>query len=206
MPEYSVNEILIPFLFVNLVPPSYRNSTSVTFPQYEEAEADWDENQQRLGLVGFIADLPRWEREKSFCINLPLPKGQPRSNMEHDFHEVSFCNVRGREESFKLDTHGFCFAKIPPLEINVKDANLLRSRFVPDTEQWLQAKLNADMVHVFDYTASFQLASLCWTRKPKVMTRAYLQIRHVKPPGSSYHADEPRPPSSSAHTGKSLTW
>lgn len=77
--------------------------------------------------------------------------------MVHDFHKIPFCNVRGREDLFKLDTHGFCFAKMPPLEVDVKDPDLLRSRFVPDMEKWLQAKLDADMVHVFDYTASFPM-------------------------------------------------
>lgn len=136
------------------MPQAYRNSTPVTFPQYEEAEKDWEKEKQRMGLVGFIADLPIWEKEKSFCVNLPLPRNQPRSNMVHEFHEIPFCNIRGRESVFTLDKHGFCFLKMPELDVDVKEAHTLRSIFVPSMERWLQAKLNANMVHIFDYTAS----------------------------------------------------
>lgn len=107
-----------------------------------------------MGIIGFIADLPLYKREKSFCVNLPLPSNQARSNIVHEFHEIPVCNVRGRESTFTLDKHGFCFSNIPALDLDVNDADAIRSIFVPAMEQWLKGKLDADMVHVFDYTVS----------------------------------------------------
>ncbi len=133
-------------------PPAYGNSSQLVFPDYDEADKDWDPGRQHMRALSFIADSPLYLTEKSFCINIPLPSGQPRSNLNFDKRLVAFGDARGREDGFSLDTHGFCFVKMPELSIDIHDTYALRSVFIAEMEQWLQDRFKADMVQVFDYT------------------------------------------------------
>ncbi|KAK0645774.1 hypothetical protein B0T16DRAFT_457767 [Cercophora newfieldiana] len=157
-------------------PAAYRNSTQLVFPDYEEASKDWNHDQQHIRALSFIADDPLYLTEKSFCINIPLPSGQPRSNLTFDKRLVEFCSARAREATFSLDKNGFCFVKMPELSVDLHDTQALRSVFIAEMEQWLQDRFKADLVQVFDYT-----------------------LRQVKPFGYSYNDKEPRPPANAAH-------
>ncbi|KAK4206324.1 hypothetical protein QBC37DRAFT_459795 [Rhypophila decipiens] len=157
-------------------PQAYDNSSQLVFPDYNGADKDWDPNCQHIRALSFIADDPLYLREKSFCINVPLPDGQPRSNLIFDKRRVAFGDARGREDVFTLDKNGFCFVKMPDLNIDLHDTQALRSVFIADMEKWLKNMFQADMVQVFDYT-----------------------LRQVKPLGYRYNDVEPRPPANAAH-------
>ncbi|KAK4200761.1 hypothetical protein QBC40DRAFT_253766 [Triangularia verruculosa] len=162
-------------------PLPYQNNTQITYPAYDEAETEWNAGGEKVaGMIGFIAPLPQWEKEKTFCLALPLPDNQPKTNLVIDQHTVMLRDVRGREEQYDLDTHGFTFAAMPPLKVDLDDEQALRTDYVQQMEDFLREKLQADIVHVFDYT-----------------------LRRVKPQGASYNWNEARPPGTSAHVDQS---
>lgn len=160
-------------------PPAYANSSQLVFPDYDKADKDWDPGRQHMRALSFIADDPLYLKEKSFCINIPLPSGQPRSNLSFDKRLVAFCDARGREDTFSLDTHGFCFVKMPELSIDIHDTHALRSVFIAEMEQWLQDRFKADMVHVFDYTVCSG-RSLLSQQLIGLLKLTYLIVRSVR--------------------------
>jgi hypothetical protein len=121
---------------------------------YFAAKFDWEYGDKTEGLIHFIADIPLWKEEKSFCLNLPLPRGQPRSNLVMKGQRILVCCTRGREAFFTLDKHGFAYAKLPPMDIDWMDKTALETQYTKQMEDFLRGHLQADFVHVFDYTVS----------------------------------------------------
>jgi hypothetical protein len=132
----------------------YEKSSQNTFPDPTAADLDWKGGLKTTGTIRHIAPISLWESEKPFCLTLPLPLEQPKSNLVADSHDIQICDARGKESVFSLDIHGFSFATLPALEINIEDKTAVETDYLAQMEKWLKKWLRADDVHIFDYTVS----------------------------------------------------
>ena len=72
--------------------------------------------------------------------------------------DIRFCNVRGREQDFSLDCHGFASTTLPPISVNIDDSKAVEGDYVKQMEDFLITKMGADLVYRFDYTVSLRLS------------------------------------------------
>ncbi|THZ20626.1 hypothetical protein D6C89_07093 [Aureobasidium pullulans] len=135
---------------------SFDTDGKKTFTDYEAAGEDWRANDTVSTILRHIAHSERWEKEKPFCLNLPLPEGQPKSNFIGSNHtDIPICNVRGREGDFKLDIHGFAFTKLPVFQASFEDTDEIETTYLAGMEDFLKRELQADEVFIFDYTTAW---------------------------------------------------
>lgn len=125
-------------------------------PDMTSASTEWDLCHEKIITpLKFLAPSPRWLTEKPFCLSIPLPDGQPRSNtITCTMPDSMVGNVRGIEGLFDLDKNGFEFSSLPPLPCNLDFDNhaILEAGYLKDMADFLKNKLKADSVFIFDYT------------------------------------------------------
>lgn len=156
---------------------AFDNRGPVVYSDLVQADLEWKRGKNTIGALRHIAPLALWKTEKPFCLTLPLPPGQPKSNVVADNHtDIHFCDVRGREQDFSLDRHGFAFDTLPPISVDIDDSKAVEEDYVQQMEEFLSAKMGADLVYIFDYTR-----------------------RRRKPLGADYTGDIYRPPGNAAH-------
>lgn len=139
---------------------AFDNRGPTVYPDLVQAGLDWERGKKKkkgkkttIGALRHIAPVALWETEKPFCLTLPLPLGQPKSNLIAENHtDIQFCDVRGREHEFSLDRHGFAFATVPPISVRIDDTKAVEEDYVKQIEEFLNAEMGADFVYIFDYT------------------------------------------------------
>lgn len=153
--------------------------------------------QTTIGTLRFLANIDKWDEEKPFCLTLPLPPNQPKSNVIFDEHVVVIHDTRGQESQFDLDIHGFSFATLPPFSVDMSDKNRVETQYLRQMEEYIREKFEADIVHAFDYTVGGLV------RKVYILADL-MKLRETKPRGERYSWDGRRPPARNAHIGKIL--
>jgi hypothetical protein len=146
---------------------AFRNDAMDLVPDMISANVEWNLCQEKITTcLKFLAPSPRWLTEKPFCLTIPLPEGQPRSNtIICTVPNLLVGNGRGMESSFQLDKNGFEFSSLPPLpqNLNFDDHVGFESGYLQDMANLLKEKLKADAVFVFDYTVCYDI--LLYIRK-----------------------------------------
>ncbi|GAW20624.1 hypothetical protein ANO14919_101320 [Xylariales sp. No.14919] len=123
------------------------------------------DDDEKKSLQGFnssffyLSRLPRYETEKPFYVNFPIPEksGISHSNLSHDLYEdILIRDIRGNEDKFDIDTHGFQLVHHTTSTSNVDFENdsLIRSKYYPEMEQLVMRSLGASKVFVFEHTVS----------------------------------------------------
>ncbi|KFY73892.1 hypothetical protein V499_06060 [Pseudogymnoascus sp. VKM F-103] len=152
-------------------------------PDMTRASAEWDLCHEKIiTSLRFLAPSPRWLTEKPFCLSIPLPEGQPRSNtITCTVPDSIVGNVRGMESLFQLDKNGFEFSSLPPLpqDLNFEDHSAFEAGYLKDMADFLKKKLNADAVFVFDYTRR------CSIPPPEGLSKSEVRL-----PGTIAHIDQ----------------
>ncbi|KAL1868435.1 hypothetical protein VTK73DRAFT_3674 [Phialemonium thermophilum] len=88
-----------------------------------------------------------YKKQKPYEVFLPRASfgdkhAVPRSNLSFETREIPIQDVRGREESFKLDIHGFEFARQTTTAVeNLKDKEYVLGQYVPEMEAFLKEYL-----------------------------------------------------------------
>ncbi|KAH8160116.1 hypothetical protein CIB48_g8125 [Xylaria polymorpha] len=105
--------------------------------------------------VGYLSDLPLYKTEKPYYVFWEVgdngEKPLPATNIATETYEgITVADIRGRESSFRLETHGFEIlqhsTKIPlPLD----SAGAVEA-YKAETEQVLKEKFDAEVVHCFE--------------------------------------------------------
>lgn len=141
-------------------PTAFRNDLIGLVPDMASAGVEWNLCQKKVtATLKFLAPSPRWLTEKPFCLAIPLPEGQPTSNIiDCTMPNMQVGDVRGIENSFQLDKNGFEFSSLPELpgNLNFDDHAAFESGYLKDMANFLKKKLKADHVFVFDYTVRYQ--------------------------------------------------
>jgi len=159
----GLSEFLLLLTFYHLIAADCFDNTQLPAScDTAEVNLDWClGGPKTLATIRHLAPISRWQTEKPFCLNLPLPEGQPRTNFVGADYRAEICDGRSRMEAFDLDTHGFAFTLLPGLSDDFDFNNLLgiEQRYVADMEAFLLKRFNASAVYVFDYTVGARVHS-----------------------------------------------
>lgn len=105
--------------------------------------------------IKYIKWQDLYEREKPFQIFIDIPKDavdQRYNNLEFENKEEIFFDVRGREQEFGLDDHGFTYRHHHFEFDDFEDRTSVESRYLPMVEQFLRNELeDVGKVFFFDW-------------------------------------------------------
>jgi hypothetical protein len=90
--------------------------------------------------------------EKPHTYNYDPPAGVARQNFSNETHSVSIDDIRGRENSFTLDQHGFAAVRHPTSDRDFDNEEWINRVYYPESEALLRQNLNAPRVLIFDHT------------------------------------------------------
>lgn len=110
--------------------------------------------------------LPRHEIEKPYEILIDLPeeaKHVPRSNFAFADAECLVHDVRGREQEFSLDTHGFTWRKFGTSVRDFGDRSQIEGIYLGEIVEFLRQELGEDLrkIQVFDWRVRSWSSFLC---------------------------------------------
>lgn len=122
-----------------------------------------------MATIQTSLDYLKWSKvyhvEKPYEILVHLPnlskkqKAIPRSNLEFEYRTVSVEDIRGYEQNFDLDTHGFTFMRHSTVVENLKDPTSVNQTYVGEMAKVLQRALGSDyhnvQVFCFDIRVRF---------------------------------------------------
>lgn len=112
--------------------------------------------------LNYAQDSDIYATEKPYVIvsHMPwLPDSEKTNITFGRGPEELITDVRGRQQSFMLDQHGFSFVehKFSPFDVNDEDE--VRRVFYPQAEELLKGHVeNVDRVLFFDYRVRFNIA------------------------------------------------
>ncbi|KAI1330539.1 hypothetical protein F5Y16DRAFT_408459 [Xylariaceae sp. FL0255] len=98
----------------------------------------------------YLLDLPLYDTEKPFIFesNISYDK-KPITNVEQDLFPVSLENIRGREQDFGLDRHGFAFIRHSST-VDFSETTQDTVAYILENSTILKEKFNADRVICYD--------------------------------------------------------
>lgn len=107
-----------------------------------------------LGFLDSGNDL--YQSEKPFYSNVPFTKSPDArsSNVQSVSRNVKIADIRGSEDLFSLDIHGFQLIKNNTRFDNWKDGERVVADHYPEVEALLKQELHADEVIIYDHTVS----------------------------------------------------
>lgn len=94
--------------------------------------------------------------EKPYEILINLPKNSesvPRSNFAFKDAECAVLDVRGKENDFSLDRNGFTWKKHGTKCDDLKDREVIETKYLPEMEAFIRGNIEGDIkkVHFFDW-------------------------------------------------------
>ena len=96
-----------------------------------------------------------FEKEKPFHIFREIPpnaKDQRVTNITFEHKDVEFHNIRGHEEAFELDTHGFMIRHQQIQASHFVNKQTIETSYLPEVEKLLKQELDrVDHVYFFDW-------------------------------------------------------
>jgi len=110
---------------------------------------------QSIELV-YARDLPLFKHEKPYSVLTYFKEDQVSSNIKWEEGKTEdIHNIRGKEEDFKLDTHGFYFRTIPTAFTQWDVPKLVEKCYLSEVSELLKNNVDgADHVEVFDWRVS----------------------------------------------------
>ena len=117
--------------------------------------------------LNHLADLPLWEKEKPYELNVDLPPGVPYTNCEYTRHEVDIRDLRTSDTELGFDTTGFKYIKhssqcLPPFDgLGDESDDSAVVPYLAETIKLVQEQLEAEKVVAIDWRVCTSIAS-CW--------------------------------------------
>ena len=120
------------------------------------------QDDQELAKVQFLKWTDLYLTEKPFQMFLEIPsevEDQRKTNLVFEHKDVVIKNIRGREDNFQLDKHGFIvrkFSKGAELPAGQKlDVQTVESFYFPAIEELLRKEVDGvDRIFLLDWRAS----------------------------------------------------
>jgi hypothetical protein len=116
-------------------------------------------------IFSYFSPQARHESEKAYEI-LPealstYPPGHPASNLVFEDTVVEIEDIRGREQEFRLDEHGFCFLRCTSLVRGSRDREEIEERYLPEIVELIKRKLGGKVrVVIFGWKVRFLIQNL----------------------------------------------
>ncbi|KAL8642472.1 MAG: hypothetical protein Q9226_008506, partial [Calogaya cf. arnoldii] len=100
----------------------------------------------------YLAPLPIYDDVKPYSLVVPLPPGQPRTNIQTRAYDgIAITNLRSCATEFNLDTAGFEFIEHKSsCDFSLKES--VENQYLQESSDLLREKLGAESIYVFDYT------------------------------------------------------
>jgi hypothetical protein len=113
--------------------------------------------QQVRSSLAFLSDLKLYLKEKPYFMILSKDRhcDSILTNLVYDvYHEVHFTDIRGYEDCFKLDVHGFELHKhfTSLRDPDFDNPQLVRDVYYAEIENYLKITLGAERVRVMQHT------------------------------------------------------
>jgi len=107
----------------------------------------------RKTTLVYAVDRELYNREKPYHVLSHCPDGGPSTNLEWrlgDTEEV--LNIRGSDDRFTLDDHGFCFRQDTTQFSDWETPREVETQYLPSVEQLLKICVSgADEIKIFDW-------------------------------------------------------
>ena len=100
---------------------------------------------------GYLKEDPKWATEKPFIFESNITYDEPAiTNTEKEFHSVSLTDIRGQENNYTYESHGFRYIKHPSKidQLNIQQHDALG--YMKETMDLLCAEFNAERVICYD--------------------------------------------------------
>lgn len=111
--------------------------------------------QDAVGTIKYIKRLDLYKKEKPFQIFIDIPKTAPDqrfTNLLYEEREETFRDVRGKEENFTLNDHGFAYYHHDFGFDDYENREAVEANYLPKLEDFLRAKVeDVGKVLFFDW-------------------------------------------------------
>lgn len=108
-----------------------------------------------LSNIKYIKDLDLYRKEKPFQILIDIPKDAPDqrfTNLVYEDKEELFRDVRGKEDTYSLDDHGFTYRHRNFGFDKYEDRSAVEAYYLPKIEQFIEDEVeDVDKVFFFDW-------------------------------------------------------
>jgi hypothetical protein len=98
-----------------------------------------------VGSFEYLKKLELYAIEKPYEILVPMslfPNSNiPRTNLAFEAVTVDIDDVRGKEEFYNLDRHGFAFAHHPVQAMNLKDRETIEQTYISEVQSLLRREI-----------------------------------------------------------------
>lgn len=131
---------------------------------------------QAPGSLCYLKHDPIFEHEKPFFIRFPVddyPEAK-QTNLTFDFYDVTIEDIRGQEDQFKFDVHGFELINFES-QLKHEDFNDFRENndiYIKEIEAYFKNKMGFAFVEVYD---------LLIRRRTPQFPGAQFQEKHIQP-------------------------
>lgn len=123
------------------------------------------QDDQELAKVQFLKWTDLYLTEKPFQMFLEIPpdvEDQRKTNLVFEDRDIIVKNIRGHEEDFELDKHGFSVRKFSKgavcLAERTLDENTVRSFYFPAVDEFLKDEVDGvDRTFLLDWRVSENL-------------------------------------------------
>ena len=107
----------------------------------------------------YALDLPKYKQERPYVVLSYLKEGQQKSNLAWEIAPTEKVqSVRGSENQFTLDDHGFSFVLAPSEFDHWQDTDRtqVEEQYLPEIEQVLRKHIPGTYhVEIFDWHVSY---------------------------------------------------
>ena len=104
--------------------------------------------------IQYLKRLPLYRKEKPFQLFVPVAADTRSTNLEFEAKEHTFEDVRGREDIFSLDEHGFQFG-VHPTKLDPElfgDRDAVETRYFDEVKEILrEIEGGYDEIFLFDW-------------------------------------------------------
>lgn len=111
--------------------------------------------QDAVSKIKYIKDLELYKREKPFQILIDIPKDAPDqryTNLDYEDREEKFHDVRGKEQMYSLDDHGFAYRHHDFAFDEYENRAAVEANYLPKIEHFIKKEIqDVDKVFFFDW-------------------------------------------------------
>ncbi|KAL9103694.1 MAG: hypothetical protein Q9163_001288 [Psora crenata] len=100
--------------------------------------------QDAVSRIKYIKDLELYKREKPFQILIDIPKDAPDqrfTNLDYEDREETFHDVRGKEQMYSLDNHGFTYRHHDFAFDEYENRAAVEANYLPKIEHFIRKEV-----------------------------------------------------------------
>lgn len=104
----------------------------------------------------YAQDLPLYREEWPFSVLSFTEEEQSKTNLSWELGSEEFVyDIRGKENEFTLDEHGFCYKSTPTTFDQGLSRDAIEQRYLPEVKSLLEGHCrNVRHVEIFDWRVS----------------------------------------------------